>query len=33
VSPEKIAKLVLFPASDAASEITGAAIPFDGAGL
>lgn len=33
VSPEGIAKLALFLASDAAREITGAAIPFYGAGL
>lgn len=33
VSPEKIAGLALFLASDAAAEITGAAIPFYGAGL
>ena len=33
VSPEKIADLALFLASEAAGEITGAAIPFYGAGL
>jgi len=33
VSPEKLAALALFLASDAAGEITGAAIPFYGAGL
>ncbi|HEV2444649.1 MAG TPA: SDR family NAD(P)-dependent oxidoreductase [Candidatus Sulfopaludibacter sp.] len=33
VSPERIADLALFLASDAASQITGAAIPFYGAGL
>ena len=33
VSPERIAELVLFLASDAAGQITGAAIPFYGAGL
>jgi NAD(P)-dependent dehydrogenase (short-subunit alcohol dehydrogenase family) len=33
VSPEKIAELALFLTSDAAAEITGAAIPFYGAGL
>jgi NAD(P)-dependent dehydrogenase (short-subunit alcohol dehydrogenase family) len=33
VSPEGIARLALFLASDAAREITGAAIPFYGAGL
>ncbi len=33
VSPEQIADLVLFLASDAAGQITGAAIPFYGAGL
>lgn len=33
VSPQKIAALAVFLASDAASEITGAAIPVYGAGL
>ena len=33
VSPAKIAELALFLASEAAGEITGAAIPFYGAGL
>ena len=33
VSPQKLADLALFLASDAASEITGAAIPVYGAGL
>jgi NAD(P)-dependent dehydrogenase (short-subunit alcohol dehydrogenase family) len=33
VSPEKLAELVVFLVSDAAAEITGAAIPFYGAGL
>ena len=33
VSPDRIADLVLFLASEAAAQITGAAIPFYGAGL
>lgn len=33
VSPERIAELAVYLASDAAAEITGAAIPFYGAGL
>ena len=33
VSPQKLAALALFLASDGAAEITGAAIPVYGAGL
>jgi NAD(P)-dependent dehydrogenase (short-subunit alcohol dehydrogenase family) len=33
VSPKKLASLAYFLASDAASDITGAAIPVYGAGL
>jgi NAD(P)-dependent dehydrogenase (short-subunit alcohol dehydrogenase family) len=33
VSPQEIAKLAVYLASDGGSQITGAAIPFYGAGL